>query len=255
MSLPYLIAALLAGLCGAFAICRSAARRWDNHGIIDVLWSYAFIPAAVLAAAFEPGWIGRRLLVAGMVTLWSLRLGTHVLVRVARSRLRREWGRRFETKMTGFFQLQAASVVLLSAPFFAACRNPSPGLEPVEWAGLALWAVGVGGEAWADAQLAAFRRDPENHGRICAAGLWRLSRHPNYFFEWITWVGYFVVACGSPWGWIGVISPLCILYFLLCVTGIPLTEQLSVQSKGDRYREYQRTTSAFVPWFPRTGKT
>ena len=92
---------------------------------------------------------------------------------------------------------------------------------------------------------------PGNRGKVCQEGLWRWSRHPNYFFEWIVWVGYTVFACGSDWGWTGWLSPALMLHFLLNVTGIPMTEALSVKSKGDAYRLYQQTTSAFFPRPPR----
>jgi steroid 5-alpha reductase family enzyme len=109
----------------------------------------------------------------------------------------------------------------------------------------------ITGEALADAQLAAFKRDAANRGRVCEAGLWRYSRHPNYFFEWLIWVAYFVFAVGSPWGWVALIGPASILYLLLRVTGIPMTEEQSLRSRGDAYRRYQRTTSAFIPWLPK----
>jgi len=153
--------------------------------------------------------------------------------------------------MARFFQMQAVSVVLLAVPFLFVAINPAPTLHPLEIAGALLWAIAIGGETLADAQLAAFKREPANKGRVCTVGLWGYSRHPNYFFEWLVWVSYLVIACASPWGWIGVISPAIILYLLLRVTGIPLTEEQSVRSKGDAYRAYQRTVSAFVPWFPK----
>jgi steroid 5-alpha reductase family enzyme len=250
----------LGTLCAAFAACRVLARRLNNYGIIDILWSYGFLVVVLLGAFLEPGWPLRRAAIAAMVCLWSLRLGTHVLVRVVKShpqedpryaQLRKEWGRSFQTKMTGFFQLQAGSVVVLSIPFFAACLDPAPAFRVAEIAGGVLWLLGISGEALADAQLAAFKRAPGNRGKVCQAGLWHFSRHPNYFFEWTTWMGYFVFACASPGGWLGVISPACILFLLLGVTGIPMTEQQSIRSKGEAYRRYQRTTPAFIPWFPR----
>jgi len=137
--------------------------------------------------------------------------------------------------------------VLLGIPFLSACSNPEPTLGQLEWAGAALWLVAISGEALADAQLSAFKRDAANAGRVCDAGLWRYSRHPNYFFEWLIWVSYFLFACASPWGWVGIISPACILYLLLRVTGIPATEEQSLRSRGDAYRRYQERTSPFVP--------
>jgi steroid 5-alpha reductase family enzyme len=104
----------------------------------------------------------------------------------------------------------------------------------------------------ADAQLNAFKRRPDKSSPVCDVGLWRYSRHPNYFFEWLIWVAYFLFAAASPWGWLGILSPVAILFLLLKVTGIPMTEEQAVRSKGDAYRRYQKTTSAFVPWFRKT---
>lgn len=245
----------LAGLCLAFALVYGAARRIDNYGIVDIAWSYAFGAVAAAYALFGHGWYGRRILVAAMATIWSLRLGTHLLVRIARKhpeedgryqQLRTDWSRGFNAKMAGFFQMQAASVVLLGFPFLAACCNPAPGLGATEWIGAALWLLAISGEALADAQLAGFKRSGPKGG-VCDVGLWRYSRHPNYFFEWLIWVSFFVFGCASPLGWIGAASPACILYLLLRVTGIPATEAQSLRTKGDAYRDYQRRTSAFVP--------
>jgi len=253
------LTALLA-LGGAFALLYGAARRIDNYGIVDIAWAYAFGALASFYALFGPGWPARRALIAAMVLTWSARLGTHLFVRVMGHhpredgryvRLRRDWAAGFGPKMFGFFQLQAFSVVVLGAAFLVACFNPAPALHSLEVAGAALWLVALSGEALADAQLAAFKRRAVNDGRVCDAGLWRYSRHPNYFFEWLIWVGYFVFALGSPWGGVAIIGPAGILYLLLRVTGIPMTEEQSIRSRGDAYRRYQQTTRAFVPWFPR----
>ncbi len=258
---PLLLAlTALAGLCAAFAAVYGLSRRLDNYGVVDIAWSYAFAALAAFYALAGRGWPVRRALLAAMVVVWSLRLGTHLLVRVARhhpvedtryAQLRRDWSANFHATMFGFFQLQAASVVLLGLAFLAATANPAPRLHVLEVAGALLWLLAVSGEALADAQLAAFKRDPANRGRVCAVGLWRYSRHPNYFFEWLIWVAYALFALASPWGWLGLAGPAGILYLLLRVTGIPLAEQQSLRSKGDAYRRYQDTTSAFVPWFKR----
>lgn len=257
LALPLLA---LAGLCGAFAGLFLVARRLDNYGIVDVAWAYAFAALAGFYALAGSGWAPRRALIAGLAILWSLRLGTHLYRRVMGhhpvedgryAQLRRDWAGNFLPKMAGFFQLQAASVVLLGLPFLLPAVNPAPAFSIWEMAGAALWLAALAGEATADAQLAAFKRDPANRGAVCAVGLWRYSRHPNYFFEWLVWVAFFVFALGSPHGWLAAIAPAAILYLLLRVTGIPLTEEQSVRSKGDAYRRYQRTTSAFVPWPPK----
>jgi steroid 5-alpha reductase family enzyme len=246
----------LAALCALFALVYALARWIDNYGIVDIAWSYSFAVLAFIYAIFGAGWPVRRAMIAAIVTVWSLRLGTHLLVRIVRKhpeedgryrQLRKDWGPGFKLKMAGFFQMQAVSVVLLGIPFLAACSNPQPVLATLEWAGAALWLVAISGEALADAQLSMFKKEGKNAGAVCDAGLWRYSRHPNYFFEWLIWVSYFLFACASPWGWAGILSPACILFLLLRVTGIPATEEQSVRSKGDAYRRYQERTSAFVP--------
>jgi steroid 5-alpha reductase family enzyme len=246
-------------LAAGFAAAYLLARRLDNYGIVDVAWSYAFAGIAFGYAFFGTGWPVRRALIAAMVLVWSLRLGTHILARLVRhhpredaryAQLRSDWAGRFGPTMFGFFQLQALSVVLLAYPFLCACVNPAVAVGPTEAIGFAVWIVGLSGEALADHQLRQFRDDPAARGQVCDRGLWRYSRHPNYFFEGVIWTGYFLFAVGSPWGWIGAFSPLCILFLLLRVTGIPLAEAQSLRSKGDLYRRYQERTSAFIPWFP-----
>ena len=108
------------------------------------------------------------------------------------------------------------------------------------------------GETAADRQLEKFREDPSQRGRTCRAGLWRYSRHPNYFFEWLMWMAYALFAIGSPpWGWLTLGCPAVMLYLLFKVTGIPATEAQALRSRGDDYRQYQQTTNIFVPWFPK----
>jgi steroid 5-alpha reductase family enzyme len=153
--------------------------------------------------------------------------------------------------MFGFFQLQAALLVLLSVPFLIACLNPQPQINWLEWLGAAVWLVAVGGEGISDHQLKQFKENPANKGEVCQAGLWHYSRHPNYFFEWLVWVAFFLFALGSPLGCATIYCPALMLYFLIRVTGIPMTEDLAVKTKGEKYRAYQRTTSRFVPWFPK----
>lgn len=234
--------------------------RIRNAGIVDVAWSGLFSVLAVVVALLSPGDAVRRACIAGMTTIWSLRLAVHLGRRVLGhldtedpryAALRQSWGARADRKMWLFFLFQGATNVLLIAPVLIASANGSPGLRSVEFAGIALWLAALAGETLADAQLRAFRADPANRGRVCRRGLWRYSRHPNYFFEWLVWCAYFLFALGSPGGWIAAYCPLLMLWFLYKVTGIPATEAHSLATKGEEYREYQRTTSAFVPWLPK----
>ncbi len=130
-------------------------------------------------------------------------------------------------------------------------RNAAPLSAIAGWLSLSIWCVGMIGLAVADRQLARFKADRGNRGRTCCRGLWRYSRHPNYFFESIHWWAYAPLAWGTSFGWIALVVPMLLLYFVLFVTGIPPTEAQSLASRGEDYRRYQRTTSRFIPWFPR----
>jgi len=251
---------VLAGLCVVFTGVYLFARRIDNYGVVDVAWSYAFGWLAVAYALLGDGWGPRRAVVAALVLVWSARLGTHLWRRVAahhpeedgRYRTMREsWSGRFHATMFGFFQLQALSVVVLGLPFLLAARHAAAGFHALEIAAFVLFLIAIAGEALADAQLAAFKRDPANRGAVCARGLWGWSRHPNYFFEWLVWVAFALLALPAPAGWLGLVAPASILFLLLRVTGIPATEAQALRSKGEAYRRYQLATSVFIPWPPR----
>ncbi len=238
------------------------ARRIDNFSIVDIAWSYTLLPIVLWYAAAGSGDPLRKAVAVTLGGVWSLRLGTYLLRRIAKHHphedvryqvLREKWKGRLGWAFFWFFEAQAVLIWLLSFPLLLACINPAPQMNWVEWLGVAAWIIGLGGEALSDAQMAAFKADPANKGKVCRVGLWNWSRHPNYFFESVVWFGFWLFACGSPWGALTVYAPLLILYFLLRVTGIPLTEECAVRSKGDAYRDYQRTTSAFVPLPPRRG--
>lgn len=254
-----LLITLVSALTG-FAVLFLVARRIDNFGIVDIAWSAGFAPVAIFYGCLAGGDPVRRGLITTMAALWSLRLGFYLGRRVLGhhpvedgryQQLRRDWSAHFTGKMFLFFQFQGLLLVALSGPFLLAASNPDRRLHGVEWAGLALWLVALAGETLADAQLAAFKRDPGNRGRVCDRGLWRYSRHPNYFFEWLIWVSFALFALASPWGWLAVGCPALMLYFLLKVTGLGYTESQLLRSKGEAFRDYQRRTSAFIPWFPK----
>ncbi len=245
------------------ALWRLGIRR-RNFSYVDIGWSANFALLALVYGALGTGAAERRALIGAMFALWGLRLAWHLARRVLGApeegryvELRRKWGGAGEAalnrRMYRFFMLQAALNVLLSLPLLFACLNPAPGIGTLEALGAAIWTVGLAGETLADRQLSRFKADPANRGKVCEAGLWRYSRHPNYFFEWTIWVGYAAFAVDSPpWGYAGLLMPLLMLYFLLSVTGIPATEAQALRSKGEAYREYQRRTSAFVPLPRRT---
>jgi steroid 5-alpha reductase family enzyme len=236
------------------------ALRIRNFSIVDIAWSALFTPLVLLYATLAGGYGPRRALIATMVTLWSLRLAGHLYARISSLhpaeegryvQLRQEWAASLHARFFAFFQAQGLLAAFLSVPFLLACLDHGSGLGPFEIAGVAIFVVALAGEATADRQLAVFKADPRSRGRTCRVGLWRYSRHPNYFFEWLVWVSYFVFAWSSSWAWVTIYCPLLMLFFLFRVTGIPMTEEQALRSRGDDYRDYQRTTSAFVPWFPK----
>ena len=150
-----------------------------------------------------------------------------------------------------FFELQAFIALVFSTPFLLASVNRAPHMAPLEMAGLALAFLATAGECLADWQAQRFKRLATDKQAVNDAGLWRYSRHPNYFFESLVWWGFFIAALPFPYGWTTLVCPLMMLYLLLNVTGIPLTEKHSLQNRGEVYREYQNRTSRFIPWFPK----
>ena len=238
-----------------FGITWAISVRIRNYGLLDAAWSYGVAILAPVYALSGDGWFPRRWVAAAIGMAWSLRLGTYILRRVLKHHpvedaryetLRQKWPG--SGMFLVFFQLQAVVAVIFSTPFLLASFNPEPRMKGVEIIGLAMALFSLGGEALADWQMKAFKANPANRGKVCQQGLWAYSRHPNYFFEALLWWGFFVFALGSPYGWATIACPLLMMYFLLKVTGIPLTEEYALKSKGDAYREYQRTTSAFIPW-------
>lgn len=242
------------------AIAWIVAVRIDNFGIVDIAWAGAIGVLAVVYVAITPDMPARAWLVLVTAGVWSLRLSTYLYRRIMRHHptedsryqdLRRNWGPALRGRMFWFFQAQGLAAVFFSLPFALILQNDALSLHGLDIAGAALWTIGMAGESAADWQLAAFKANPRNRGRICNVGLWRYSRHPNYFFEWIIWCGFAVMALAAPLGWMALMCPMVMLWLLLRVTGIPATEAAAVARRGDAYRDYQRTTSAFVPWFPR----
>lgn len=239
------------------------SRAVNNAGFVDVAWAFAFAMVGVVCLVLAWPMTVPGVLLVGMVALWSVRLGGHLLRRVAghhpeedgRYRaLREAFPRHTWLMFFGFFQAQALLVVLLSFPMFLVVSS-----GPVRWhflhgVGVVIWLVAWVGESLADHQLARFRARPESKGKTCRSGLWAWSRHPNYFFEWLVWVAWFVYVLPSPLGWLFLYGPLLMLLFLFRLTGIPATEAQALRSRGADYREYQSTTSVFFPWPPRLSK-
>jgi steroid 5-alpha reductase family enzyme len=233
--------------------------RIRNAGVVDVGWVASVAGLGLLYAWLAPGFGPRRWLIAAMMGAWGARLAWYLL----RDRVLGQPEDRRYTDLRAraspaaalaffpFFQAQGALAVFFSLPALMPAFNQAGTLHALEAAAAGLWLIALAGETAADRQLAAFKADPSNRGRTCRAGLWRYSRHPNYFFEWLIWVAYALFALPSPGGWLAIGCPALMLCLLFRVTGIPATEAQALRTKGDDYRVYQETTSAFVPWPPR----
>ena len=234
--------------------------RTRDAGIADVGWTAALgLLAGSYAAGLADGLAGRRWLVAGLVIAWSARLTWHLLRdRVfpagedGRYRaLRSKWGERASARLLVLFVAQAVAASLLSLSYLPAMLHPVSTLRWTDAVGVAIWLLAIGGESLADRQLARFRARTENRGLTCREGLWKYSRHPNYFFEWLHWWTYVIMALGSRSWWLSLVGPTTMLWFILRVTGIPPTEEQALRSRGRDYQRYQEETSAFFPWKPR----
>jgi steroid 5-alpha reductase family enzyme len=231
--------------------------RKRDVSIVDSLWPLFFLIAAVTYAAALPQPGPRTTLVLMLVGLWAFRLASYLTWR--------NWGtpedRRYQVirrhnephfalkSLYLIFGLQGTLAWIISLPLLAAIAAPRP-ITMLDYAGVALWALGFGFESVGDWQLARFKSIPSNHGRVMDQGLWRYTRHPNYFGESTMWWGHYLVALSVPNGVWTIVSPALITFLLLRVSGVTLLEK-SMKETTPGYREYVETTSAFVPWFPR----
>jgi steroid 5-alpha reductase family enzyme len=259
---PFLVMALVCAIAIPVHIALwMVQRRTGNAGVIDLAWTIEVGAGAVAICLLGDGDPIVRYLAAAMAGLWGLKLTVYLIRRLssdaeedARYRLlRKRWGERTDRLMLGFFLLQVVFVAIFLLPFpFIAQAGAVPLAVLIIAAGC--WLVGLGGTAVADAQLAAWRRKPEHHGLTCRQGLWAWSRHPNYFFEWITWWAYPLLALSAPAGFVALLFPILLLYLLIKVTGIPYTELAAVERRGEDYRKYQREVSPFFPLPPRINR-
>lgn len=255
------VAALAVCLSLVMAAAWLVALRTGRSGWIDAIWTLAtgvFGAAMALLPFAGYGIAMRRVLVAVLALFWSLRLGIHIAMRTARGgddpryrQLREEWGSAFRRRLFWFLQVQALAALVLCLTIMIAAHNPAAGLDVFDWLGVFVLVVAVVGEAVADRQLSEFRADAKNRGKVCDIGLWSVSRHPNYFFEWLVWLAYAVIAIGSvgvyPWGWLAFAAPLLMYWLLVHVSGIPPLEAHMLRARGAAFRNYQLRVNAFWP--------
>lgn len=251
------IAALL--VFALFTLTWWLSLRLNNFSFVDITWSYSLAFIAPVYAWMGHGDETRKAIAMGIAMIWSLRLGTYLLLRIRKHHphedvryavLREKWKDHLARNFFGFFQAQALLILLLSAPILLACSNASPTLSVIEVIGVCAWAIGIVGEAISDAQMNAFKRDPASKGKVCQVGLWRYSRHPNYFGEAVVWWGFWCFAADVIGGWITLVSPILMTWLLVRVSGVAMLEP-ALLAKKPAYADYVRRTSAFVPRRPR----
>ncbi len=230
-----------------------------DSSIVDIFWGAGFVISAWVYFALAPnGLLERKLLIAALATIWGLRLSIHLLLR--------NWGRGEDFRYQAWrreagpswwwrsyfkvFLLQGFLMWLISAPLLAAQVSPSPSsLGWLDALGVLLWAVGFFFEAVGDWQLRRFRQDPANKGRLLTTGIWRYTRHPNYFGDAVQWWAFFLVALAAG-GWWSFYSPVIMTFLLRSVSGVAMLEKTLANTKPG-FQEYVAATNAFIPWFPR----
>jgi steroid 5-alpha reductase family enzyme len=257
---PLLAIALVAAL-GMMTLVWVASLVKRDVSIIDIFWGLGFVLTGWIYFLATEVHATRGFLVVGLVTLWGLRLSLHILWRSRgkgedyRYREMRERNPKTFPVRSLFtvFWLQALLLWAISTPLYQAQRHPEPAsLPPLDVLGIALFVLGFVFEAGGDWQLARFKRDPANQGKVMDRGFWRYTRHPNYFGDAVVWWGFFCFAVASPGGWWTVYSPILMTLLLMRVSGVTLLEKRLEQTKP-AYRDYAERTNAFFPWFPADG--
>jgi steroid 5-alpha reductase family enzyme len=256
----YIICSAIAVFVYMTVLFAAALLKKDNS-VVDIAWGPGFVLIAVLTLLIGKTFEARQVLATTLVAVWGIRLGVYLYSRnrgrgedFRYAKWRREWGRWFVPR--SFFQiflLQGILMLVISYGVVLVNASPERGLGPLDGLGAAVWFIGFFFEAAGDAQLKAFKQKPENKGRIMRSGLWRYTRHPNYFGEAVMWWGIFIIDLSLPRGWTGVVSPALITFLLLRVSGVTMLEKK--YAGDDEFQAYARRTNAFFPWHPKKKKT
>jgi steroid 5-alpha reductase family enzyme len=228
------------------------AMRIKNPSIIDVFWPVGLTLSGLLYLLTDTITL-REFIFSSILIIWGLRLAlflyfTRIRKNIVDKRyieLSKQWQGSIKVGFFLNFQLQAVLIFVISIPFYFSTLSTHDYLSLADKIGLILAMIGIIGETTADIQLQNFKS--KRLGKVCNVGLWNYSRHPNYFFDWLTWVGFSLTGLSVNYGWIGLISPITLYLIMTQVTG-PMTEQGSIQSKGQAYLEYQKKTAMFFPW-------
>jgi steroid 5-alpha reductase family enzyme len=235
------------------------ALLFKDNSIVDVAWGPGFILVGLTTFFLQPGFEARHVLIIGLVVIWGLRLATHVFVRnrgrgedFRYAKWRRDWGRWIVPR--SFFQIfmvQGVFMLIIATPIVLVNRSGGKGLTAIDGLGASLWLSGFLFEAVGDHQLKRFKQKPDSKGKIMTSGLWRYTRHPNYFGEAALWWGIFLIALSVRGGYVAIVSPLTISFLLLKVSGVTMLEKK--YAGNEEFAAYARRTAAFFPRFPKKG--
>lgn len=254
----YGIAALV--ILGYMALLWIVSLILKNASIVDICWGAGFVLSNWVYFTLTPdGFTARKWLIGILVTIWGLRLSLYILWRnwgkpedFRYHKWREEEGERWWWfSFFKVFLLQGFLMWIISAPLLAAQISPAPAkLTLLDFGAVSVWFIGFFFEAAGDWQMARFKANPANKGKVLNTGVWRYTRHPNYFGDAAQWWGYYLVAAAASGGFWTIFSPILMTTLLLRVSGVALLERTLKETKP-QYKEYIETTSAFVPWFPR----
>lgn len=260
-----MLVVLVCAVAAAFAMSAAwlIVRRTGDGGWTDVIWTFSvgLIGAAAAVWPTPDAVPARQGLVALLIAFWALRLGGYLAQRTARAQVpdpryedfKAAWGG-WGLTAWGFLMVQAATVLVLVVAVRAAALRSEPALDWRDGVAALIVVAAVAAEALADRQMAAFRRDPSNRGKVADTGLWAWSRHPNYFFEWVVWLAWPVMALdpGDAASWLSLPAPVLMWWLLNHVSGVPLLEEQMLKSRPEAYRNYQSRVSRFLPLPPRS---
>ncbi len=232
--------------------------RIKNISVVDIGWAFGFVVCGVSAVVFGQGDPLKKGILLLMVLIWSLRLGFYLIKRFRLNyedprytQIKKNMGSKWiNSKILLMFLFQGFLVVVLSTPFVIVSTNSISNWSIFEFAGILIWTIGLIGETIADQQMSKFKTIHKGSKKVCDIGLWRYSRHPNYFFEWVIWIGFSLFALPASYGWTSIISVAIMYYLLRYLSGVPPSEAQALKTRGRAYKEYQSKTSIFFPRMP-----